>query len=377
MRTQISSKIILLAGAIMMAFAITSCKPDVPNSVSISADTVTAEACEESLYILSGTEWTISIYTDVAFTQTCNWISPSVSSGTGNNSNITLSIAENTDIKSRTAFIRVSFGDEAIVKSLTQDAKISGPRWMELPKVDTTATKSFVYHHTTIKNNNRRNFSMLYDTENRVALWVAYPLCDDYLGSTGRTDKWAYDPKISMDAQPTLNQSWGVSGYDRGHQLPSADRTCSAETNAATFYFSNMTVQNSSLNQGIWGNLEMKVRDNYAEKCDTLYVITGPVLKLNATDQIQYIKDRSGKKVAVPKAYFKVLLKFNLKDNTYSSIGFWYENKGYGYSTPKKEDAHPVTWIEEKTGITFFENLPENVSKTVKEEYKPADWSLN
>ena len=36
----------------------------------------------------------------------------------------------------------------------------------------------------------RRNFSMLYDTNYKLAYWVAYPLSSSYLGSAPRTDAW-------------------------------------------------------------------------------------------------------------------------------------------------------------------------------------------
>ena len=43
---------------------------------------------------------------------------------------------------------------------------------------------------------------------------------------------------------------------------------------AQTFYFSNMTPQNYSLNQNPWAALEKMARDNWMCS-DTLYVVTG------------------------------------------------------------------------------------------------------
>lgn len=136
-----------------------------------------------------------------------------------------------------------------------------------------------------------------------------------------------------------------------------------------------MTVQSSKLNQNVWGALENKVR-GYTSSCDTLYVVTGPVLKLDSSDEIQYITDRSGKKVAVPVAYFKVLLKYIKSNNSYSSIGFWYVNREYSHSQPVQSDAQTVEWIEQKTGYKFFENLPDDVESSVKKEFKPGNWGL-
>lgn len=65
-----------------------------------------------------------------------------------------------------------------------------------------------------------RNYSLLYDSELKLAYWVAYPYCSYYDGSAGRNEKWAYDPEISSSLQVNLKNSYGISGYDRGHQIP-------------------------------------------------------------------------------------------------------------------------------------------------------------
>lgn len=268
----------------------------------------------------------------------------------------------------------VVVGDGVIEKERLKSDKVS--QWMELPTVDTTETVAYVYHRTSVAGADVRNYSMLFDADNKVALWIAYPLCSSYIGGSGRSDAWGYDPKIPAELQPTLSSGWGVSGYDRGHQLPSGDRTSSRETNAQTFYYTNMTAQKSEFNQQIWGNLENKVRQTYMKSCDTVYVVTGPVLKLSETDEIEYIKDNSNVDVAIPKAYFKVLLKYTKSSNTYESIGFWYENKGYSHSSPKASDALSVADIEKKTGYKFFVNLPDNIESTVKSQCEPSKWDL-
>lgn len=49
-----------------------------------------------------------------------------------------------------------------------------------------------------------RNYSLLYDSELKLAYWVAYPYCSYYDGSAGRNEKWAYDPEISSSLQVNL-----------------------------------------------------------------------------------------------------------------------------------------------------------------------------
>ena len=62
-----------------------------------------------------------------------------------------------------------------------------------------------------------------------VAHWVAYPLHSVYRGSIDRTDDFQYDPKVDYPWQPNLAAGSYRGSYDRGHQLPSADRTATRE----------------------------------------------------------------------------------------------------------------------------------------------------
>ena len=63
-----------------------------------------------------------------------------------------------------------------------------------------------------------------------------------------------------------------------------------------------MSPQRGEFNRGVWKNLEAKVRD-YAEHNGTLYVVTGPIFDKN-TPSITIGEN----KVAVPDAYYKVIL---------------------------------------------------------------------
>lgn len=258
---------------------------------------------------------------------------------------------------------------------LVEDAPQKG--WLELPSVEVKEEDGYAYiaHRASLDGSDVRNYSMLYDTENRLALWVAYPLYGAMMGESGRTDAWEYDPKVPKRYQAELYRSYGASGYDRGHQLPSADRTASREINNTTFYFTNMTPQNSSFNQGIWANLEGKVR-NWANGCDTLYVVTGAML----SETPAYVQGNREEKVAVPEAYFKVLLRYSsvkaAQNGGYDAIGFWFENRSYSQSSVTAEFAKSVDQIESLTGYDFFTNLAEGEQTTAEGSFNAASWGL-
>lgn len=380
-----------IALLLFIAVCFISCEKEDPivSSAKLDKDIVEYDNVAQFLAITSAEKWTITItYQEAGTTSWCN-VSPS--SGEGSRSDIVLSYSENNSYSDRIAEIIVTFPSKTIHLFLTQTG-VYNPNpeddpsltpstlvsdayqnWTELPAYDSKSGLAFIYHNTFIKNKQVRNYSTCYDTLNRIARWVAYPLSYDYTGSESRSDAWGYNPKIPARCQPHLFRGFGVANYDRGHQLPSADRTVDKTTNAQTFYYTNMTAQNSTLNSGVWGELEGKIRD-WRSSCDTIYVVTGPALTTKESPSIEYIKDNSGRNVAIPKAYFKVVLKFTKATNTYKAIGFWFLNGAPQTAYLTVNDACTVRSIETRTGIDFFANLPKDIQEKIETECKPGEW---
>lgn len=224
-------------------------------------------------------------------------------------------------------------------------------------------THSFLYNSKTY-----RSYEMLYDTDLKIAYWVAYPLCNFYTTSNvSRTNEWGYDPALSTTQQANL--SGGISGYDRGHQIPSADRLVCREANVQTFYYTNMTPQlGSGLNQTIWANLEIAVR-GWSSGIDTLYVVTGAMPTSTAQPSKKYAYDRSGQRICVPAYYFKALCRLDRTTGKAYTIAFYFDHKNYSSSDSYKNYAISVKELEDLTGFTFF--------PTVSSQYKSSfDWNI-
>lgn len=199
-----------------------------------------------------------------------------------------------------------------------------------------------------------RNYSMLYSKKHRIAYWVAYPLFAKCIGSSGRTDAWAYDPEIPTGSQANLKSGFGGNGYDRGHQIPSGDRTCDKATNETTFYYSNMTPQlGQKLNQSIWANLENKVR-SWVSGTDTVFVVTGAI---PPKSNVQYMKE-----MAVPEYYFKALAR--KVNGSFTTIAFKFDNEAYT-GTDYMKEAISVKELEDLTGFTFFPSIDASAKATL------------
>ncbi|MDR3185084.1 MAG: DNA/RNA non-specific endonuclease [Prevotellaceae bacterium] len=211
------------------------------------------------------------------------------------------------------------------------------------------------------------DFSLEYAPSKKHPKWVAWPLYKAHMGSSGRTDAWQFDARIPEEDRPTRED---FRGYDRGHLCPSADRTASTSMNEQTFMYSNMSPQLAGLNQRIWARLEDKIRRWVGD--DTLYICAGGTI-LKEDDIMSHT---SASTMAVPKYYFKVILRKKATTGAFDAIGFWFENKDYGSEALSSNHAKTIDDIETLTGLDFFYNLPEDEQNRVEAAFTPSAWGL-
>ncbi|MCS4228355.1 DNA/RNA non-specific endonuclease [Sphingobacterium sp. BIGb0165] len=239
--------------------------------------------------------------------------------------------------------------------------------YLEIPKMSNLNNDEVFIQHFLPDASTQRNYAMLYDKKLKMAYWVAYPLYNSILGSGNRTDAWGYDPSISTAFQPNLFKGFQPTGYDRGHQLPSADRNLNITHNKTTFYFTNMTAQASRLNQGLWANLETKVR-TWTAQCDTMYVVTGAMPTTDTDNLLDFAQDNDRKDIAKPKYYFKALAM--KKGNEYYTIAYKIDNTTPPSGSTFNNYKLTVSDLEKVTGFTFFPDL----DNTKKESINTNIW---
>jgi endonuclease G len=255
--------------------------------------------------------------------------------------------------------------------------------WAELPVCDEREGFDYVVHGgiTVGSKSNQRNFTICFDREHKLATWVAYPLHKSHIGSSGRTEDWQYGPGVPTQYQPNLSKSY-TGNYDRGHQIPSGDRTGSKEMNRPTFYYSNMTPQASQFNQGGWATLENDVRSEICS--DTLYVVTGALfLTTNDSSIAKQTTDKSGKTCPIPSHYYKVLLRTKsgntgkaIKDITNASdlkaIAILIKHKST--CNIQNSDYISISELERQSGYAFFPALNDAIEDEVKSQCNPSAW---
>lgn len=208
-------------------------------------------------------------------------------------------------------------------------------------------------------------YTVSYNKERHLPNWVAYCLePHETEGELARTDKFLPDPLVEGD--PVVTKDYTKSGYDRGHMAPAADMRWSEQAMTESFYMTNMCPQNHNNNAGDWKDLEELVRD-LSVKYGNIYICCGPIV----TDETMTIG--SVRKIVVPQAFFKVLLR-QKTDGTWTSIGFVMPNAAG--NKPLMTYMLPVDSIENRTNIDFFPSLPDSIENIVEADYVVADWTL-
>ena len=212
---------------------------------------------------------------------------------------------------------------------------------LELPKYDADDT---IIRHL--------GYTLAYNSKYKQANWVAYLLTKDKtVKRFKRGEFFAPDPMIP---RTDFSIDYQKSGYDRGHLAPAADMGYSMETMVQSFFYSNMSPQLPRFNRGVWKKLEIQVR-NWAVEYDSMYVVTGPIF-----DSV--MPTIGPHRVAVPKAYYKVLLQ--KRNGNWEGIGFVLTNASLKGNI--MQYATSIDNVEEFTGIDFFWELEDGVELKIE-----------
>jgi len=149
-----------------------------------------------------------------------------------------------------------------------------------------------------------------------------------------RSNRFVLDPLLPKHTN--LDQDYVKSGYDRGHNFNAADAACDSTAMRESFFFSNMTPQEPSINRGDWKELEEFTRE-ISLKQDSVKVWCGAW--------------GSAKKiglVTVPTDCWKVIYIVSTKE----WMAFHFYNTKSAVMGLKAREV-PVEFIEKQTGYKF------------------------
>ncbi len=214
-------------------------------------------------------------------------------------------------------------------------------------------------------------FSLEWSYADKANRWTCYQMhAGNMEENVSRKDAFKEDPEIPEAYRSTLKDYSG-SGFSRGHLCPSADRLCSREQNSQTFYLSNMQPQYQNHNGVLWNNLEAKIRD-WAGDCDTLYVVKAATIR---SDQLLSVKCNNS--LIVPKYFYMAVLAYDKSSDSYQAMGLWTLHENVSVTNKNFGDyAISIDELEERTGIDFFCNLPDDIEDEVEQTYNLNYWGI-
>ncbi len=219
----------------------------------------------------------------------------------------------------------------------------------------------------------REQYLLSYNKETRTPNYVAWKLETTNIGNSGRSNNFAIDEDLEAYLSESHQHAVDANDYrgscfDRGHQVPSADRTDTVANNETTFLMSNMLPQTAYLNRVIWEHLEQYSRDLVQKQGKKLFIVAGPIYD-KAMGAIGPDRD-----IQVPSKNFKIIYVLNANqspstiDAKTPSIAVIMPNilqSGSIDLSDKKELCKPVTngsadrrdWEKYKTSLSEVERL--------------------
>lgn len=208
----------------------------------------------------------------------------------------------------------------------------------------------------------RKGYLLAHDSDRKTPIWVAEHLTYEKAdASLARTNNFQADPDLEEGERAELADYKG-KGYDRGHMAPAADMRWDQQAMTESFFLSNMVPQvGSGMNQGIWKNLEEKVR-SWALNRGEIYVYTGPIYTGTPVTI-------GANKVAVPSHIYKIIY----DPIQVEAIAFIMPNQKLKASDMPTYIV-TIREIEEETGLNFLSKLKKKAQDSVETEKAVGLW---
>ncbi|MDJ0737412.1 MAG: DNA/RNA non-specific endonuclease [Nostocaceae cyanobacterium] len=205
-------------------------------------------------------------------------------------------------------------------------------------------------------------YALSYNRSKAIPNWASWQLNKSWLGNAERQDDFRADDTLPEGWERITSGVYTRSGYDRGHIVPSADRTLTVEDNSATFVMTNIMPQTPDNNRRTWEGLESYSRQ-LVDEGKELYVIAG-----GFGSQGKSLKG----KVTVPKSTWKIVV---VLDKPGAGVrGVNTDTRVIAINVPNKQDVDSnwrkyrvsVDQLEKLTGYDFLSNVSLEIQKVIE-----------
>jgi endonuclease G len=209
-----------------------------------------------------------------------------------------------------------------------------------------------------------------YNRDNAEPNWVSWHLCSKDIGTTDRLNNFRPDETLPNGWYEADNSSYKRSGFDKGHNCPSGDRTSTTDANSATFLMDNIIPQAPYNNQHTWEHLESYCRTKL-KRGNEVYIIMGSYGS-GGTGRNGFATSIDKGRINVPAHIWKVAVILPEGDDDLRRID---ENTQIiAIDTPNDNNISPnwmyytctVKSIEAATGYNLLSALPQNVQEVLE-----------
>lgn len=213
----------------------------------------------------------------------------------------------------------------------------------------------------------RFSYKTSYNKETRTPNWVGWALTSEHTDGeyVRKGHSFIEDLDVPLPRAIPADIRESECGYQRGHMCPAGDNKWSYKAQKDAFLMTNICPQNGNLNQHDWKYLEEACRE-WAKKYDKIYIVAGPIF------YSKNYKTVGERKVAVPDAFFKVVLRVGKTSETTKAIGFIYENQTGHHKT--NYYVRSVDEVEEATGMDFFYQLDDQTESRIERKSNLNEW---
>lgn len=212
----------------------------------------------------------------------------------------------------------------------------------------------------------KSQYTLSYNNLNHIPNWVSWHVDSTNLGTVDRKNDFRSDTTLPASWYQVTPADYKNTGFDKGHQCPSGDRTSSITDNSATFLMTNMIPQAPKNNEVTWKNLEEYSRGLVVQG-NELYIICGVyghvgTGKKGAASSI-------GHGVEVPEKTWKIIVVVPAHSGitaTTRVIAVLMPNTQNCSKQPWSSYRVSVNSLEKLTGYDFLTNVPENIQKIIE-----------
>ena len=205
--------------------------------------------------------------------------------------------------------------------------------------------------------------------------WVSWYVGDTSLGAIDRSNDFRPDSSLPAGWFIVQANAYSGSGFDRGHNCPSGDRTNTTAANESTFLMDNMIPQAPNNNEHTWANLEDYGR-TLVKAGNEIFVVMGSY-GAGGTGSKGTLSTVDTGKVVVPSNIWKVIVVLPKGNNDLTRITT--TTRVIAVNTPNINTLSSdwtqfictVKDIENATGYTLLSNVPDSV-RNILENVKDA-----